>query len=221
MEIGAIWVYTHDSIGVGEDGPTHQPIEQLAMLRATPGLDTFRPGDANEVAEAWRAIVANADNAAVLVLSRQAVPTLDRSKYASATGVVQGGYVLAGDDATPDVILIATGSELPLAAKAYEQLIGEGVKARLVSLPSWHRYELQSDAYKESVLPKAVKARVAVEMASEMGWDRYVGNEGRAITMSSFGASAPAAKLADKFGFTVDNIVQAAKQLIDEAKKNN
>ena len=216
MEIGAVWVFTHDSIGVGEDGPTHQPIEQIAMLRATPGLDTFRPGDANEVAEAWRAIVNNSNNPAVLVLSRQAVPTLDRSKYAAATGVAKGGYVLADCEGTPDVILIGTGSELPLVAKAHEQLIADGVKSRVVSMPSFHRYELQDDDYKESVLPKAVSARVAVEMASEFGWDRYVGNQGKAITMSSFGASAPATKLADKYGFTVDNIVKTAKQVIEE-----
>jgi transketolase len=219
MEIGAVWVFTHDSIGVGEDGPTHQPIEQIAMLRATPGLDTFRPGDANEVAEAWRAIVDNSDNPAVLVLSRQAVPTLDRSKYAPASGVAKGGYVLADCDGTPDVILIGTGSELPLVAKAHEQLMANGVKSRVVSLPSFHRYELQDDDYKESVLPKAVTARVAVEMASEFGWDRYVGMAGKAITMSSFGASAPATKLADKYGFTLENIVKVAKQVIEENGK--
>jgi transketolase len=219
MEIGAVWVFTHDSIGVGEDGPTHQPIEQIAMLRATPGLDTFRPGDANEVAEAWRAIIGNSDNPGVLVLSRQTVETLDRSKYASAKGVAKGGYVLADCEGTPDVILIGIGSELPLVAKAHEQLIADGVKSRVVSLPSFHRYELQDDDYKESVLPKAVTARVAVEMASEFGWDRYVGHTGRAITMSSFGASAPATKLADKYGFTVDNIVKTAKQVIQENAK--
>ncbi len=216
MEVGAVWVFTHDSIGVGEDGPTHQPIEQLAMLRATPGLDTFRPGDANEVAEAWRAIVADGDGPAALVLSRQAVPTLDRGKYASATGVAKGGYVLADCDGTPDVILIGTGSELPLVAQAHEKLLADGVKSRVVSLPSWHRYELQDDDYKESVLPNGVRARVAVEMAGELGWDRYVGHDGVAITMSSFGASAPATKLADKYGFTVDNVVKVAKQVIEE-----
>jgi transketolase len=214
MELGAVWIYTHDSIGVGEDGPTHQPIEQMAILRATPGLDTFRPGDANEVAEAWRAIMGDASKPGVLVLSRQAVPTLDRSKYAPASGTAQGGYVLASCEGTPEVILIGTGSELSLVAKAYEQLTAEGVKARVVSLPSWSRYEEQSDEYKEQVLPGAVEARVAVEMASELGWDRYVGSKGVAITMKSFGASAPAAKLADKFGFTVDHVVKVAKQLV-------
>ncbi|WP_341208107.1 transketolase [uncultured Sphingomonas sp.] len=212
MEIGAVWVFTHDSIGVGEDGPTHQPIEHLATLRAIPGIDTLRPGDANEVAAAWRAVMKDASTPAALILSRQALPTLDRSKYASADGVEKGAYVLAGGDETPDVILIATGSEVSLAVQAYEKLVAEGVKARVVSMPSWYRYELQDAAYKESVLPKAVKARVAIEMAGSLGWDRYVGYEGRQITMSTFGASAPLAKLADKFGFTVDNVVKVAKE---------
>jgi transketolase len=214
MEIGAVWVFTHDSIGVGEDGPTHQPIEHLATLRAIPGLDTIRPGDANEVAAAWRAVMKDASTPAALILSRQALPTLDRSRYASADGVEKGGYVLAGGDETPDVILIATGSEVSLAVQAYEKLVADGVKARVVSLPSWYRYELQDAAYKESVLPKAVKARVAIEMAGSLGWDRYVGYEGRQVTMSTFGASAPLAKLQDKFGFTVDNVVKVAKESI-------
>ena len=214
MELGAVWVFTHDSIGVGEDGPTHQPIEQMVMLRATPGLDMFRPGDANEVAAAWRAIMEDHKQPAALVLSRQALPTLDRSKYASADGVKQGGYVLADSDGTPDVILIATGSEVSLAIEAHEKLAAEGVKSRVVSMPSWFRYEKQSDAYKESVLPSAVSARVAIEMAGEIGWDRYVGLKGKTITMSTFGASAPIAKLADKFGFTVDNVVKVAKEVM-------
>ncbi len=212
MEIGAVWVFTHDSIGVGEDGPTHQPIEHLATLRAIPGLDTIRPGDANEVAAAWRAVMKDASTPTALILSRQALPTLDRSKYASADGVEKGAYVLAGGDATPDVILIATGSEVSLAVAAYEKLVAEGVKARVVSMPSWYRYELQDAAYKESVLPRAVTARVAIEMAGSLGWDRYVGFEGRQITMSTFGASAPLAKLQDKYGFTVENVVKVAKE---------
>jgi transketolase len=214
MELGAVWVYTHDSIGVGEDGPTHQPIEHLATMRAIPGLDTIRPCDANEVAEAWRAVMQDASTPAALVLSRQALPTLDRSKYAPASGLAKGGYVLADCEGTPEVILIATGSEVALAVKAYEQLKAEGVKARVVSLPSWHRYEVQDAAYKESVLPRAVKARVAIEMAGELGWDRYVGYEGRTITMSTFGASAPLAKLQDKFGFTADNVVKVAREVM-------
>jgi transketolase len=214
MELGAVWVYTHDSIGVGEDGPTHQPIEHLATMRAIPGLDTIRPCDANEVAEAWRAVLQDASTPAALVLSRQALPTLDRSKYAPASGLAKGGYVLADCEGTPEVILIATGSEVALAVKPYEQLKAEGVKARVVSLPSWHRYEVQDAAYKESVLPRAVKARVAIEMAGELGWDRYVGYEGRTITMSTFGASAPLAKLQDKFGFTADNVVKVAREVM-------
>lgn len=214
MELGAVWVFTHDSIGVGEDGPTHQPIEQMVMLRATPGLDMFRPGDANEVAAAWRAIVEDHKQPAALVLSRQALPTLDRTKYASADGVKQGGYVLADSDGTPDVILIATGSEVSLAIEAHEKLVAEGVKSRVVSMPSWYRYERQSDAYKESVLPSAVSARVAIEMAGEIGWDRYVGLNGKTITMSTFGASAPITKLADKYGFTAENVVKVAKEVM-------
>ena len=215
MEIGAVWVFTHDSIGVGEDGPTHQPIEHLATMRAIPGLDTIRPGDANEVAEAWRAVLQDASTPAALVLSRQALPTLDRSKYAPASGLAKGGYVLADcEGGEPEVILIATGSEVSLAVKAYEQLKGEGVRARVVSMPSWYRYELQDEAYKESVLPSAVSARVAIEMAGELGWTRYVGMKGKVIAMSTFGASAPLAKLADKYGFTVENVVKVAKEVM-------
>jgi transketolase len=215
MEVGAIWVFTHDSIGVGEDGPTHQPIEHLATLRAIPGLDTIRPGDANEVAAAYKAVLKDASTPAALILSRQALPTLDRTKYASADGVEQGGYVLADSDGTPDVILIATGSELSLVIGAHEKLLADGVKSRVVSMPSWYRYELQDAAYKESVLPRSVRARVAVEMAGSIGWDRYVGLDGATVTMSTFGASAPLAKLQDKFGFTVDNVVKVARQVME------
>lgn len=218
MELGAIWVFTHDSIGVGEDGPTHQPIEQLATLRAIPGLDTIRPGDANEVAWAWKAAVMDADHPTALIFSRQALPTLDRDRYASAEGVLKGGYVLADSD-SPEVILMATGSELSLVVKAHEQLTNEGVASRVVSLPSWYRFELQDEAYRDAVLPPAVKPRLAVEMAGELGWHRYVGTAGDTITMATFGASAPIAKLQDKYGFTVDNIVAKAKQLIAETKK--
>lgn len=213
MELGTTWVYTHDSIGVGEDGPTHQPIEQLAMLRATPGIDTIRPGDANEVAEAWRAIVKAGQQPTALVLSRQAMPTLDRTKYASAAGVEKGGYILA-DCADPELILIGTGSELSLVVEAHERLQAEGVKSRVVSMPSWYRFEQQSTAYKQSVFPQQVTLRLAVEMGGELGWDRYVGVEGRTITMASFGASAPLARLAEKFGFTVDNVVKVAKEML-------
>lgn len=215
MELGAVFVFTHDSIGVGEDGPTHQPIEHLATLRAIPGLDTIRPGDANEVAEAWRCAVESASHPTALIFSRQALPTLDRSKYAPASGVKKGGYVLADCDGAPDIILIATGSELSLVTDAYETLKADGVKVRVVSLPSWYRFEMQDAAYKESVLPKAVTKRLAVEQAGSMGWDRYVGFDGRTITMSTFGASAPLAKLQDKFGFTHDNVVKVAREMLE------
>ena len=220
MELPAVWVFTHDSIGVGEDGPTHQPIEHLAMMRATPGLDVIRPCDANEVTAAWRCALdcfeprAGRHHPTALVLSRQALPTLDRGKYASADGVAKGAYVLADSD-DPQVILIASGSEVSLVVEAHEQLKRDGVASRVVSMPSWFRFERQDDVYKESVLPAAVTARVAVEMAGEIGWDRYVGLNGRTVTMSTFGASAPLAKLADKFGFTVANVVKVAKDVME------
>ncbi len=215
MEIPTIHIFTHDSIGVGEDGPTHQPIEHLAALRAIPGLIVLRPGDANEVAEAWRLIMQLKHEPSVLVLSRQACPTVDRTKYASAEGVKQGGYVLgdnSGDGGRPDVILMATGSEVGMVVAAYEQLVGEGVKARVVSLPSWELFEHQSDEYKESVLPTAVRARVAVEFAGKFGWQRYTTNNDQIIGMKTFGASAPLKELTKKFGFTVENIVETAKR---------
>ncbi|SEN25366.1 transketolase [Sphingomonas gellani] len=217
MELPVTFVFTHDSIGVGEDGPTHQPIEQLAALRAIPGLDVIRPGDANETTQAWRAALEASSHPTCLIFSRQALPTLDRGKYASADGVMKGGYVLADCDGTPDVVLIATGSELSLAVEAHETLAGEGVKSRVVSLPSWFRFEREDQAYRDSVLPPATKARLAIEMAGEMGWARYVGTHGDTVTMSTFGASAPISKLQDKFGFTVDNVVAKAKALIAEA----
>ena len=219
MELGAVFVFTHDSIGVGEDGPTHQPIEQLATLRAIPGLDTIRPCDANEVAWAWRAALSEGNRPAALIFSRQALPTLDRGKYASAEGLMKGGYVLA-DSEDPQVLLLATGSEVSLVVQAHERLKAEGVRSRVISLPSWTRFEVQDEAYRDSVLPPAVKPRLAVEMGGEMGWDRYVGLHGDTITMSTFGASAPIAKLQDKYGFTVDNVVAKAKQLIAEAAED-
>jgi transketolase len=212
MELPVIHLYTHDSIGVGEDGPTHQPVEQLASLRAMPGLIDVRPGDANEVAAAWRVIMPLRHDPVALVLSRQALPTLDRTKYASADGVARGAYVLAGDpDATPDVILIATGSELALAVSAYEQLAADGVNARVVSMPSWELFDRQDRAYRDAVLPPAVTARVAIEQASSFGWDRWVGSTGAIIAMSTFGASAPLKALQTKFGFTPAAVVAAAR----------
>jgi transketolase len=211
MELPVIYIFTHDSIGVGEDGPTHQPVEQLASLRAIPGMIVLRPADANEVAEAWRVVMHLHDRPACLILSRQALPTIDRDKYAPATGVSQGAYVLADCQGTPEVILIGTGSEVSLCLGAYETLTAEGVKARVVSMPSWDLFEDQSEAYRDEVLPPAAIGRVAVEQAAVIGWDRYVGHGGTIIGMHSFGASAPLAALQAKFGFTAEAVLKAAR----------
>ncbi|NWB23234.1 MULTISPECIES: transketolase [unclassified Pseudomonas] len=213
MELPVVFVFTHDSIGVGEDGPTHQPIEHLTQLRATPGLLTLRPGDANETLEAWKIALAQTHRPTCVVLSRQNLPTLDRTKYAAATGTSRGAYVLAGAD-KPQVILMATGSEVSLAVEAYEQLKTEGVAAQVVSMPSWELFEEQDQAYRDSVLPPAVKARLVVEQAGPLGWDRYVGQTGAKVVMNSFGASAPLSKLQAKFGFTLDNVVKLAKEQV-------
>jgi transketolase len=215
MELPAIYVFTHDSIGVGEDGPTHQPVEQLASLRAVPGLITLRPADANEVVEAWRLIMQLDHEPVALVLTRQALPTLDRTKYASAAGLAKGAYVLAdAPGGKPDVLLLATGSEVSLCVNAYEQLAKEGVKARVVSMPSWELFEHQSKEYQDSVLPPSVTARVGVEQAATFGWSRYLGATGRCIGMHTFGASAPLKELQRKFGFTPEQIVAAAKEQV-------
>jgi len=215
MELPVIYIFTHDSIGVGEDGPTHQPIEQLISLRAIPHLVTLRPGDANEVVEAWRYIIQLRHKPAVLVLSRQALPTLDRTRYASAAGVARGGYVL-GDapGEKPEIIFLATGSELSLATQAYEKLIAEGIKARVVSMPSWEIFEQQDKAYRDSVLPPHVSARISVEQASTLGWSQYVGLGGVAVGMRTFGASAPLKELQHKFGFTVESLLNTARGLL-------
>jgi len=213
MELPTIHVFTHDSIGVGEDGPTHQPIEQLPGLRAVPGLMVFRPGDANEVLEAWKVIMNLKHAPVALALTRQALPTLDRTKYAPASGLAKGAYVLAdAADGKPDVLLLATGSEVSLCVEAYEKLKAEGIKARVVSMPCWELFEEQDRAYRDSVLPPAVTARVSVEMASTFGWGKYVGLRGVSIGMKSFGASAPLKDLLKKFGFTVDRVVEAARE---------
>jgi transketolase len=214
MELPVIHWFTHDSIGLGEDGPTHQPVEQLASLRAMPGLNLIRPCDANEVAEAWRVMMRQKHQPSALVLTRQNVQVLDRTKYASAAGLERGGYVLADCDGQPEVILIATGSEVALAVDAYEELSSDGVRARVVSLPSWYLFDLQPDTYQESVLPAAVQARVAVEQASTLGWDRYVGPHGQIVGMHTFGASAPLKELQRKFGFTPKRVVEAARELL-------
>ncbi|MCC7241498.1 MAG: transketolase [Acidobacteria bacterium] len=220
MEIPVIYVFTHDSIGVGEDGPTHQPVEQLASLRAIPGLVTLRPADANEVAEAWRLIMQLRHRPVALVLSRQDLPTVDRSRYAPASGLARGGYVLADSaDGAPEVVLLATGSEVSLCLEAHEHLARAGVRSRVVSLPSWEIFEEQSRAYRDDVLPPAVTSRVAVEQASTFGWERYVGSRGAIVGMRTFGASAPLRALQKKFGFTPDRIVAVAMELRARARE--
>ena len=215
MEIPAIWIFTHDSIGVGEDGPTHQPIEQLISLRAVPGLMTLRPADANEVVEAWKIIMKLQKEPVALVLTRQAVPTFDRTKYRSAAGVARGAYILAdAEGGKPQVILMATGSEVYLCIDAYEKLKAEGIRARVVSMPSWDLFEHQDQSYRDEVLPPDVTARVAVEQASTFGWAQYAGAKGRVIGMHTFGASAPLKDLQKKFGFTSDAVLQAARELL-------
>ncbi|MBV9120054.1 MAG: transketolase [Chloroflexi bacterium] len=220
MELPVIYVFTHDSIGVGEDGPTHQPIEQLASLRAIPHLTVLRPADANEVAEAWRVALeieryaGGASGPVTLILSRQALPTLDRSRYSTAEGLRRGAYVLAGSDGPPEVILMGTGSEVQWCIAAHEQLLAEGIRSRVVSMPSWEIFEHQSEAYRDEVLPPACRARVAIEMASSFGWRRYTGIDGRVIARRDFGASAPLKELLTEFGFTTEHVVAEAKSLL-------
>src|SRR6202140_2878980 len=215
MEIPSIWIFTHDSIGVGEDGPTHQPIEQLITLRAVPGLMTLRPADANEGVEAWKVIMQLQKEPVALILTRQALPTFDRTKYASAAGVARGAYILAdAEGGKPQVILMATGSGGVLCIDAYEKLKAEGIRARVVSMPSWDLFEHQDQSYRDEVLPPDVTARVAVEMASIFGWAHYAGPKGRIIGMHTFGASAPLKDLQKKFGFTSDAVLQAARELL-------
>jgi transketolase len=219
MELPVIFIFTHDSIGVGEDGPTHQPVEQLIALRAIPGLITLRPADANEVVEAWRVIIALRHQPACLVLSRQNLPTLDRTRYAPASGVRRGAYILAeAEGGNPELLLIGTGSEVSLCVEAYEELKAEGVRARVVSMPSWELFEQQDQAYRDQVLPPDVRARVSVEQASVLGWDHYIGMRGAKIGMHTFGSSAPLKDLETKFGFTPDKVVAAAKAQLAAVK---
>jgi len=220
MELPVIYVFTHDSIGLGQDGPTHQPVEQLIALRSIPGLITLRPADANEVVEAWRVVLALQHQPACLVLTRQPVPTLDRTRFAPASGVARGAYILAdAHDHKPSVILIGTGSEVALCAEAYESLTREGIAARVVSMPSWELFEQQDQPYRDSVLPPEVTARVSVEQASVIGWDRYVGTNGAKIGMHTFGSSAPIKDLLKKFGFTPDKVAVAAKEQIAKSRR--
>ncbi len=214
MGLGTVYVLTHDSIGLGEDGPTHQPIEQLPNLRAVPNLTVIRPCDANETAEAWKAAITNRRGPTALILSRQALPTLDREVYAPAAGLQQGGYVLAAEEGPLQGIIIASGSEIPLALAAREQLQAEGIGVRVVSLPSWELFARQPAAWRDSVLPPACTARVAVEAAATFGWERYVGLEGRVVGMEGFGASGPAGQLFAHFGFTVENVARQVRELV-------
>lgn len=220
MGLPVIYVYTHDSICLGEDGPTHQPIEHLPSLRAIPGLVVVRPADANEVTESWKLVLSLRHEPALLVLTRQAIPTLDRSRYGSAAGVCKGGYILAdADGGKPDVLILASGSEIHTAVEAYESLKKQGVRARVVSLPSWEIFARQSQEYRDQVLPPAVRARVAIETASPFGWERYVGEQGTVIGMRTFGASAPYKELLKEFGFTTEAVVAAALKQIDRVRK--
>jgi len=214
MGIRPIYVFTHDSIGVGEDGPTHEPVEQLAALRCIPNMISLRPSDANETVAAWKFAIEHTSGPVALLLTRQKLPTIDRTKYPSADNIIKGAYILVENSATPELILIGTGSEVQLALGAYEQLVTEGVKARVVSMPSWELFERQSKEYRDSVLPPNVKKRIAVEALITMGWEKYVGDAGRIIGMTSFGASAPVDVIFKHFGFTVENVVKTAKEML-------
>jgi len=216
MEQPSLFILTHDSIGLGEDGPTHQPIEQLFSLRAMPYLEVIRPADANELSVLWKYIMEVRDHPIALVLTRQAVPTLDRTKYTSAEGALKGAYVLADSSSTPDVILMGTGSEVHLCLDAYEELKKEGINVRVVSMPSWSLFDRQSSEYRESILPINVKARIAVEAGSKLGWERYTGDKGVILGMDSFGASAPYKVLYKAYGLIVENIVESAKQVVEK-----
>src|SRR6185369_2737287 len=218
MGLPVIDIFTHDSIGLGEDGPTHQPIEQFMALRAIPRMLFFRPADANEVSECWRVIMKLKKHPAILALSRQALPTLDRTKYASAAGAQKGAYILADCDGTPEVMLLSTGSEVKLCVAAYETLKSEGIKVRVVSMPCWEIFEEQSAEYREQVLPKAVRARVAVEAGTNLGWEHYTGLDGYVLCRADFGASAPATELFTQFGFSPENVADVARKLIGKGK---
>ncbi len=215
MKLPVIYVFTHDSIAVGEDGPTHQPVEQLASLRAIPGLTVIRPADALETAEAWRLAVKNADGPVALILSRQKLPVLDRTEYASADGLAKGAYILADSDQKPEIILIATGSEVAITLEAKKELLKKDIQARVVSMPSWELFEKTSQEYKDKVLLPDVTTRIAVEAGLPMGWERYATSAGKTVGIGRFGASAPGGTLLEKFGFTSENIVQKAIALLN------
>jgi transketolase len=220
MELPVIHIFTHDSIGLGEDGPTHQPVEHLPALRAIPGLNVIRPADANEVAEAWRLTIEQDHQPVALVLTRQDVPIIDRSRYASAEGLRRGGYVIADpDNGDPEVILIATGSDVALALEAHESLIRDGIRSRVVSLPSFYLFDQQDEAYRDSVLPPSITARVSIEEAATLGWDRYVGPKGASIGMHTFGSSAPLKDVLAEYGFIPDRIVETARSILESKEK--
>ena len=217
MDLPVFYIFTHDSIGLGEDGPTHQPIEQLMSLRAIPRLIVLRPADANEVAEAWRVIMTTHEEPIVLVLSRQALPTFDRKKYAPAEGLRRGAYALADCKGTPELILMATGSEVQLCVGAYEKLTAEGIRCRVLSMPSWELFEKQSPEYKRKLLPAEVTNRIAVEAGTSLGWKEYIGLDGSVIARRDFGASAPIKDLLSQFGFTVENVIKEAKVMLEKS----
>jgi transketolase len=216
MNLKTIYIFTHDSIGVGEDGPTHQPVEQVAALRSIPNLTVIRPGDANETAEAWRTAITHPGPVAI-ALTRQPLPTQERNEQNSASNLAKGAYVLTDSEQSPSLILMATGSELSLAVDAAQQLRQEGIAVRVVSMPSWELFEAQSAEYKEEVLPSAVTARIAIEAGTSFGWGRYIGLQGTSITLDHFGASAPAKTLFQQFGFSIENVVAKAKSLVQKA----
>jgi transketolase len=213
----SIFVFTHDSIGLGEDGPTHQPVEHIAALRAMPNLLVFRPADANETAQAWKYALEHRDSPAALLLTRQGLPVLDQSKYGSAANVSKGAYVLVAAD-QPDLLLLATGSEVSVALCAAEGLAKEGITAQVVSMPCWELFEKQSQEYKDSVIPPVVKARIGIEAGVDQGWYKYLGDNGVFVGLSTYGASAPAKICFEKFGITADNVIKAAKKSIGDSK---
>jgi transketolase len=217
MKQKVIYVFTHDSIGLGEDGPTHQPIEQLAALRAIPNLVVIRPADANETVEAWKYAINHQGGPVAIILTRQKLPILDQNKYGPAIGLQQGAYVVKDSDKTPDLLLIATGSEVSLSINASEKLEAEGKNVRVISFPSWEIFEQQSDEYKKQIFPPEIKSRISIEMEIKMGWQKYLGESGEAISIETFGASAPDSVLYEKYGFTVENVVSTAKRILSKS----
>jgi transketolase len=218
MKQKVIYVFTHDSIGLGEDGPTHQPIEQIASLRAIPNLTVIRPADANETVEAWKYAINHKGGPIALILTRQKLPIIDQNKFGSVKGLQNGAYILKDSNKNPDLLLIATGSEVSLSLKAADQLEAEGKVVRVISFPSWEIFELQSDEYKKQIFPTEVKARVSVEMGIGMGWQKYTGDSGEVMSIETFGASAPDNILYEKYGFTVENLIATSKRVLSKTQ---